>query len=61
MNVTFTWCSCNWDQFTVIILKLYIQDFTDPGLLKIRLIAFGWTDNGIFENVDVMHQTTRIA
>ena len=26
------------DQFTVLILKFGTQDFTDPGLLKIRLI-----------------------
>ena len=29
--------SCLKDQFTVLILKFGSQDFTDPGLLKIRL------------------------
>ena len=29
--------SCRKDQFTVLILKFDIEDFTDPGLLKIQL------------------------
>ena len=29
------------DQFTLLILKFDIEDFTDPGLLKIRLTLTG--------------------
>ena len=33
--------SCRKDQFTVLILKFDIEDFTDPGLLKIQLTLTG--------------------
>ena len=33
--------SCGKDQGTVFILKFCIEDFTDPGLLKIRLTLNG--------------------
>ena len=33
--------SCRNDQFTILILKFGTQDFTDPGLLKIRLTLTG--------------------
>ena len=29
------------DQFTALIIKFVIEDFTDPGLLKIRLTTTG--------------------
>ena len=33
--------ACRKDQFTVLILKFVMEDFTDPGLLKIRLTPAG--------------------
>ena len=34
--------SCRKNQFTVLILKFGTQDFTDAGLLKIRLTRPHW-------------------